>query len=263
MIFDLHVNQSLVGNDELMQFARAIDGGPFHTLWVLDHFASLQEDAQHAMLDPFVLLGALATQTKTVNIGVLVANVVNRLPAVLAQAATSLQYMSNNRFSLGLGAGAAPTSQFAAEHHSLGIGLQAKMSDRHAHLQNSVQAIRAFWRRGKDETPRIVQPSTEPPITIGVNSARLAELAAQMNCAVNIRWNHEDLTSILAAYQNEARKCNTQSNISIWMPWETQHTNNPSYLESFSELGVDRVIFLTTQAQHFTEIKKLGNFSFP
>jgi hypothetical protein len=66
-----------------------------------------------------------------------------------------------------------------------------------------------------------------------------------------------------AAYQNEARKCNTQSNISIWMPWETQQTNNQPYLESFSELGVDRVIFLTTEAQHFNEIKQLGNFSFP
>jgi hypothetical protein len=47
------------------------------------------------------------------------------------------------------------------------------------------------------------------------------------------------------------------------MPWETQHTNNQPYLESFSELGVDRVIFLTTEAQHFNEIKQLGNFSFP
>ena len=109
----------------------------------------------------------------------------------------------------------------------------------------------------------MVQPSTEPPITIGINSAQLAVLAAQMNCAINIRWNHEDLTSILAAYQNEARTCDTQSHISIWMPWDAQHTNNQSYLESFAELGVDRVIFLTTEAEHFNEIKKLGNFSFP
>ena len=109
----------------------------------------------------------------------------------------------------------------------------------------------------------MVQPSSEPPITIGVNSAQLAVLAAQMNCAINIRWNHEDLSSILAAYQNEARKCDTQSHISIWMPWDAQHTNNQSYLESFSELGVDRVIFLTTEAQHFNEIKQLENFSFP
>lgn len=246
-----------------MQFVQAIDDGPFHTLWVLDHFASLQEDAQHAMLDPFVLLGALATQTQTLNLGVLVANVVNRLPAVLAQASTSLQYMSNNRFSLGLGAGAAPTSRFAAEHHSLGIRLQAKMSDRHVHLHNSVQAIRAVWQRSSNETPRIVQPSLEPHITIGVNSAQLALLAAQMNCGINIRWNHEDLTGILAAYQNEASKCDTQSSISIWMPWDIRHTDNRSYLESFSDLGVDRVIFLTTEVQHFNEIQQLGNFSFP
>jgi len=114
VIFDLHVNQSLVSYEQLCALAEAIDNGPFQTLWVLDHFAALQENAAHPMLDPFVLLGALAAKTKSIQLGILVANVVNRQPAVLAQASTSLQFMSNSRFTLGLGAGASPTSRFAA-----------------------------------------------------------------------------------------------------------------------------------------------------
>jgi len=188
---------------------------------------------------------------------------VNRQPAVLAQASTSLQFMSNKRFTLGLGAGASPTSRFAEEHHSLGIELQRKMADRHAHLVHSVQTIRSIWKRDANSTPLIVAPPTEPNITIGVNSSELAVLAAQLNCSVNIRWNHENLSSILSAYQNEAKICGTQANISVWMPWSMEHTKNQGAITPLADLGVDRVIFLTTQQQHFSELMNLGNFLFP
>ena len=263
MIFDLHVNQSLVAHEQLYALAEAIDNGPFQTLWVLDHFAALQDKLTHPMLDPFVLLGALAAKTKFLQLGILVANVVNRQPAVLAQASTSLQFMSNGRFTLGLGAGASPASRFAEEHHSLGIELQRKMADRHAYLVNSVQAIRSIWRRDANTTPVIVAPPSEPSITIGVNSSELAVLAAQLNCSVNIRWNHENLSSILGAYQKETEIRGTHASASVWMPWSLEHTKNQEAMTPLADLGVDRVIFLTTEQQHFSEVTNLGSFLFP
>lgn len=263
MIFDVHVNQSLVSYEELYALAEAIDNGPIQTLWVLDHFAALQDDVTHPMLDPFVLLGALAAKTKSIQLGILVANVVNRQPAVLAQASTSLQFLSNKRFTLGLGAGASPTSRFAEEHHSLGIELQRKMADRHTYLAHSVQTIRSIWKRDASSTPLIVAPPAEPNITIGVNSAELAVLAAQLNCSVNIRWNHENLSSILSAYQKEAKICGMHASASVWMPWNLEHTKNQEAITPLADLGVDRVIFLTTQQQHFSELLNLGNFLFP
>ena len=263
VIFDLHVNQSLVPYEQLYALAEAIDKGPFQTLWVLDHFAALQENVTHPMLDPFVVLGALAAKTQSLQLGILVANVVNRRPAVLAQASTSLQFMSNSRFTLGLGAGASPASRFAAEHHSLGIELQRKMADRHAYLVESVQTIRSIWQRDSSATPLIVAPPTEPNITIGVNSSELAVIAAQLNCSINVRWNHENLSAIVAEYQTEATKYGTQANISVWMPWSMEHTENQRAITPLADLGVDRVIFLTTEQQHFRESMNLGNFSFP
>ena len=263
VIFDLHVNQSLVPHDELYALAESIDEGAFETLWVLDHFAALQENVTHPMLDPFVLLGALAAKTKSLRLGILVANVVNRQPAVLAQASTSLQFMSNSRFTLGLGAGASPTSRFAAEHHSLGIELRKKMTDRHAYLVHSVQTIRSIWQRESSTTPLIVAPPTEPNITIGVNSSELAVLAAQLSCSINIRWNHESLSTIVAKYRTEATKCGTQANISVWMPWSLTHTKSQAAITPLADQGVDRVIFLTTEQQHFSELMNLGSFSFP
>lgn len=263
VIFDLHVNQSLVPYEELYALAELIDKGPFQTLWVLDHFAALQANVTHPMLDPFVLMGALAAKTKILQLGILVANVVNRQPAVLAQASTSLQFMSNSRFTLGLGAGASPTSRFAAEHHSLGIELQRKMADRHVYLLESVQTIRSIWQRDSSASPLIVSPPTEPNITIGVNSSELAVLAAQLNCSINVRWNHENLSSILGSYQKEAGKRGSHASVSVWMPWSLEHTQNQEAITPLAELGVDRVIFLTTQQQHFSELMNLGNFSFP
>ena len=263
MIFDLHVNQSLVSYEELYALAEAIDNGPFQTMWVLDHFAALQDDVTHPMLDPFVLLGALAAKTKSIQQGIMVANLVNRQPAVLAQASTSLQFLSNKRFTLGLGAGASPSSRFAEEHHSLGIELQRKMADRHAYLVHSVQTIRSIWKRDASSTPLIVAPPAEPNITIGVNSAELAVLAAQLNCSINIRWNHENLSSILSSYQKEAKICGTHASASVWMPWSMERTENQEAIAPLADLGVDRVIFLTTQPQHFSELMNLGNFLFP
>jgi alkanesulfonate monooxygenase SsuD/methylene tetrahydromethanopterin reductase-like flavin-dependent oxidoreductase (luciferase family) len=197
VIFDLHVNQSLVSYEELYALAEAIDNGPFQTLWVLDHFAALQENVAHPMLDPFVLLGSLAAKTKSLQLGILVANVVNRQPAVLAQASTSLQFMSNSRFTLGLGAGASPTSRFAEEHHSLGIELQRKMSDRHAYLVHSVQTIRSIWKRDASSTPLIVAPPAEPNITIGVNSAFTAGNATTINASTLTHTHTTDITELV------------------------------------------------------------------
>ena len=45
--------------------------------------------------------------------GTLVANVVNRHPALLANAAASVDLISGGRFVLGVGAGASPASPFA------------------------------------------------------------------------------------------------------------------------------------------------------
>jgi alkanesulfonate monooxygenase SsuD/methylene tetrahydromethanopterin reductase-like flavin-dependent oxidoreductase (luciferase family) len=58
--------------------------------------------------DGFTLLGAIAAQTRSVRIGLAIAPVYTRPPALLAMTAASLQALSQGRFCLGLGSSTEP-----------------------------------------------------------------------------------------------------------------------------------------------------------
>jgi len=63
--------------------------------------------AAAALLEPYVLLGALAVETTRVRLGVMVSDASSRNPAHLAKQASTLDVLSNGRALLGLGAGRA------------------------------------------------------------------------------------------------------------------------------------------------------------
>lgn len=79
----------------------------YDTAWVFDHFAGAMLSGT-TMVECFTLLGALSAATERIGLGSLVVNVANRHPAVMAMSAASVQTLSGGRFTLGLGAGAAP-----------------------------------------------------------------------------------------------------------------------------------------------------------
>jgi F420-dependent oxidoreductase-like protein len=65
----------------------------FHSVWAPEAWGT----------DAISILGALAAQTKTVQLGTGIVNVFSRTPALLAQTAATLDLISNGRFILGLG----------------------------------------------------------------------------------------------------------------------------------------------------------------
>ena len=103
---------------ELVGAAVAADGG-FDGVYTYDHFSGTVAGKPWSR-DPFVTLGAIAVSTGRVRLGVLVANMVNRPPASLASAMNTLQSLAPGRVMCGIGAGAAPETQFAAEHELIG-----------------------------------------------------------------------------------------------------------------------------------------------
>src|SRR5262245_48069515 len=96
----------------------------FGAVWVYDHLSGAMLHGS-GMLECFSLASALASVTTTIGIGTLVVNVANRPPAVLGVAASSVQEISGGRFTLGIGAGAAPGSRWSGEHVVAGIPLGA------------------------------------------------------------------------------------------------------------------------------------------
>jgi alkanesulfonate monooxygenase SsuD/methylene tetrahydromethanopterin reductase-like flavin-dependent oxidoreductase (luciferase family) len=151
---------------------RAEDEG-YDTTWVLDHFdGTVFPGGDRDVLECCTLLGALAAATSSIGIGTLVANVANRHPAVLAAALVSAQRISGGRVRAGIGAGAAPDSHWAREHHDRSIPLLPTLSERHAAVVEQISILR----------------SMDPmPVIVGVNSNDLATVAGLHADGVNVR----------------------------------------------------------------------------
>ncbi len=80
----------------------------FDTGWVNDHLynPSFPEQAETShSFEAFTAVASLATITRRVRIGTLVANNLFRHPAVLARMAVTVDHISGGRFELGMGAG--------------------------------------------------------------------------------------------------------------------------------------------------------------
>ena len=196
-----------------------------NTVWVFDHFDGTLIGGDRPVMECFTLLGALAAATTTIGVGSLVANVANRHPAVLAAAAATVQRISNGRLRLGLGAGAAPDSPWAREHHERNIPLLPKLSHRHSAVVRQIEVLRA-----------LPSSATAPiPILVGVNSIALATIAGTHADGVNVR-----LSSPRAAEQISAARAAAGARPFEATGWA--HATDEAAREKARELSLDRLI---------------------
>ena len=195
------------------------------------------------MLDPHVLLGALAIRTSRLHLGVLVNNVTLRRPEVIAGATAALDIVSNGRAILGLGAGTAPNTYFAAEFDALGISIPTPMERRHELLFDSLERIRDIWAGNHDRGVRLPKPLSTIPAVIGLNSVTLATKAAERGCGINVRGNHPQVDAIIA----QADRSLGDWSASVWLHYEPE-LKNPEHprLRRFADLGVARIMLMTT-----------------
>ena len=103
---------------QLREHALLVDRLGFDSLWVWDHFYSINGDLHRPNLEGWQLQAAYAALTEKVHIGCLVSGVTHRHPAVLANMATTLDNISNGRAILGIGA-----AWNALEHNAYGLDL--------------------------------------------------------------------------------------------------------------------------------------------
>ncbi|HEX5549009.1 MAG TPA: LLM class flavin-dependent oxidoreductase, partial [Ktedonobacterales bacterium] len=117
----------------LMRLARQVDEQGIDLIGIQDH------PYQRRFLDTWMLLPAIATQTRRVRIFPDVASLPLRPPAVLAKAAASLDLLSGGRFELGLGAGA-----FWDAIVAMG-GPRRSPREARAALEEALTVLRLMW----------------------------------------------------------------------------------------------------------------------
>ena len=107
----------------------------FDSMWWADRLMGWMPKGPHALLDPFVVMSAVATATSTIQLGTAVADPLRRHPTQLAQTALSLQQISSNRLLLGIGPGE------AAGTRPYGISFERPVG----RFEEAIQIIRGLW----------------------------------------------------------------------------------------------------------------------
>ena len=263
MRFDLQINPGTAIWPIARDAALAAEAAGFKTFWTVDHLAG---DVMKApdMPECFTLLGALASATKTIELGPLVVNVGNRHPAMLANSAATMQQICGGRFVLGLGAGASPNSPFAAEQRAIGVIPPAKMSERHAVLVNALDVMNEMWAPNRRvELEKFPLPNPRPEVIVGVNSVALARIAGARTNGVNIRASHERAGEILAAAQDAHKSSgiNNPFTVSVWEHYdEALVSGDDARLDVWRSWGVDRAILLMFKSVDFAAIDRAAQY---
>ncbi|SFR77914.1 TIGR03557 family F420-dependent LLM class oxidoreductase [Sphingomonas jatrophae] len=170
------------GPKALVENAVAAEAAGFDFLSISDHFHPWLESQGHA---PFAwsVLGAIAHATSTIGIATgLTCPIIRYHPAIIAQAAATVALMSDNRFTLAVGAGE------ALNEHVVGERWPA-IPERHEMLAEAIDIFRTLWSGGVhthvgpyyvvNHAELYDLPDRPIPIVVGVSGPRSVELAAE------------------------------------------------------------------------------------
>ena len=263
MIFDLQINPGVASWSTIRDAARAAEDAGFAALWTIDHLQGSVMGAPD-MPECFGLLGALAASTSSIALGPLVVNVGNRHPAVLANAAATVQSISGGRFILGLGAGGGPNGSAASERSATGLPAPATVAERHAVLEDALDVLDEMWSPHREEKyATFPLPIPRPPIVLGVNGERLAHIAGRRTQGVNVRATSDKARDVITAFAAERRRSGMSGEFhaTVWDFFDESllQPGNPKVAE-WGSWGVNRVILIMYETIDVARITGAGKF---
>ncbi len=170
------------GPSALVENAVAAEAAGFDFVAASDHFHPWLRAQGHS---PFVwsVLGAIAHATKTIGIATgLTCPIIRYHPAIVAQAAATIAVMSEDRFTLAVGAGE------RLNEHVTGAPWPS-VAERHAMLGEAVDIFRELWDGGArayegdffvlDHAELFDLPAKPIPVILGVSGEKSVALAAE------------------------------------------------------------------------------------
>ena len=171
---------------EVRDLAQGAEKSGFDSFWVSDHFfGGPGGTPARNCLEAWTLLAALARDTTKIRLGVLVAAVQYRNPALQAKMAAGVDHISGGRLEFGVGAGWKED-----EYRAYGYDFPSP-GDRVEQLRDGLEITRRLWQddratyHGKhyriDDAVCAPKPTQRPrpPIWIGGSGPRVMRLAAR------------------------------------------------------------------------------------
>jgi F420-dependent oxidoreductase-like protein len=186
MRFGLDIAQQRMPWSEVASRARFADDLGFDGIWGFDHFQPMYGDGPGECFEGNTTLAAWSGITERVRLGLLIAGMTYRHPAVYAAEAITIDHASGGRLELAYGA-----AWFDPEHHALGIPFPP-LKQRVDAFEEAVQIVRGllttdgftfegehFQVRDATLRPRPVQ-QPHPPLWIGASGEkRMMPIAAR------------------------------------------------------------------------------------
>jgi alkanesulfonate monooxygenase SsuD/methylene tetrahydromethanopterin reductase-like flavin-dependent oxidoreductase (luciferase family) len=181
----LHILQDGLNYKEIKKIALEAERAELDSFWLLDHLHASPKPDEQQMLECWVVLSALAVETRRIRLGMLVQNVNNRNPALVAKMTTTLDQISEGRLEFGIGAGGTNRSQrqnslgYESEFNAYDIPFPMSAAKRIDKLEEGLELMKIMWTqdistfKGKYYNIKnaICQPKTVqkpyPPIWIG------------------------------------------------------------------------------------------------
>lgn len=175
------------GPAELIRQAQLAEAAGFDFVEISDHYHPWLDVQGHS---PFAwtVLGAIAAKTDRIGLATgVTCPTVRYHPAIIAQAAATLQLVSDGRFTLGVGSGE------RLNEHVVGRGYPS-VSERQDMLREALEIIRLLWQGGYRsyrgeyldlEDARVFDlPDELPLIAVAAGGPQAAALAAELGDAM-------------------------------------------------------------------------------
>jgi probable F420-dependent oxidoreductase len=253
------INMGPLGDPEAMvRVAKACEDAGLESVWTGEHVVLPDPQAPPSpaapatpFLDPSVALAHLAAHTKTLRLGTGIIILPQRNPVELAKELASLDVVSGGRLLFGLGAG-----YLEPEFRALG----ANFEERGAVTDEAIDVLRALWTQEKpaftgrfyafsgiDAHPRPVQ-KPHPPIVIGGMSRAAARRAAARGDGWYGFFTNPEITARSLGWIREACDAGLRSDAQGALEFSVTPPPGitPDLVKQYAELGVDRIIALTT-----------------
>lgn len=162
----------------------------FDSIWNCDHFEQPSKPGG-PYLEAWTMLAALAAETSTIRIGVLVSSNTFRHPGLLVKEAITVDLISNGRLEFGIGAG-----WYVSEHETYGLEF-LPAGKRVDQFEEAVKVMDSLFRNEETtfngeyyqlaNAPSRPRPAQQPrpPFTIGAHRPRMMQIVAEWAD----RWN--------------------------------------------------------------------------
>lgn len=257
----------------ILDEVRWADEAGWHSVWLADHYmpnTGTRELKPGNVHEVWSLLPAVATVTSQVRFGTLVSPTSIHHPALLANRASTLDHLSNGRFTLGLGAG-----WQINEHAAYGVELEAP-KERVDRFEEAIRIVRSLLDNDRTtfhgsvydvtDAPCDPKPVQRPlPILVGTSSPRMLRIAAahanQWNTSGSVEVAIKNRASLMAAADTVGRDPSefwTTANIQLDLGSTGYDAQGPSpilrgnrqqlidQLAPYIEAGFDELVISTT-----------------